>query len=70
MILKNISILGLGVIPNKRRKNDEKNYERTVKHHNLKMRFCESVYTLALLAKNEQHHYSGIVLLNIKFIND
>ena len=44
--------MGLGVIPNKRRKTDEKNYERIVNRHNLKTRFCKSVYTLALLAKN------------------
>lgn len=41
MILKNISILGLGDIPNKRRKTDEKNYEQTVNRHNLKMRFLQ-----------------------------
>ena len=51
-LFKTISILGLGVITNRRRKTDEKKYERFVNRHNLKMRFCESVYTLALLAKN------------------
>ena len=46
MILKNISILGLGDIPNKRRKTDEKNYEQIVNQHNLKMRFWrECIYT-------------------------
>ena len=44
--------MGLGVITNKRRKTDEKNYERIVNRHILKIRFWQSVYTLALLAKN------------------
>ena len=45
-LFKAISILGLGVIPNKRRKTDEKNYERTVNRHILKMRFLrECIYT-------------------------
>ena len=32
-------------------KNRRKKYKRIVNRHNLKIRFCKSVYTLAMLAK-------------------
>ena len=63
---------GLGkCFTNKRRKTDGKNYKRIVNRHNLKMRFCESVYTLALLAELVLHlkkSRNPLIFLRIRLV--